>query len=252
MNPSRPPLKLIRSDEVFDTAVSKTEEEIGSRLVAALESCYNTIRQRYAEGIEIREYRRSDPKIGHIPPAVIVISSMPLKLRGNVIETKYGHFAKSRWNVDGRMLPEIMVSAEGLRREPRDVLGTLIHEAVHGACFDAGVQDVSRQDRYHNVVFRRAAEEIGLVVHEPMKTLGHSNTELPHGEHDDLVEELGPKLVAWREFDDTISLPEEHERWEVSLRCLCQPQRKIRIYRNIWDRGPVMCSVCETSFEEGY
>ena len=68
-----------------------------------------------------------------------------------------------------------MISGEGLRRTPRDVLGTLLHEAAHALADARGIKDTSRQGRYHNTKFKMLAEELGLTVdHDP--TIGWSVT----------------------------------------------------------------------------
>ena len=55
-----------------------------------------------------------------------------------------------------------MISGEGLRRSPREVLGTLLHEAAHALAHARGIKDTSRQGRYHNKHFKTLAEELGL------------------------------------------------------------------------------------------
>ena len=73
---------------------------------------------------------------------------------------------------------EIMVSGEGLRRDPRSVLGTLLHEAAHALAAARGIQDTSRQGRYHNRKFQAHAAELGIdTEHDPK--LGWSITTVP-------------------------------------------------------------------------
>ena len=71
-----------------------------------------------------------------------------------------------------------MISGEGLGRTPRDVLGTLLHEAAHALAAVCGIKDTSRQGRYHNTKYKMLAEELGLTVaFEP--TIGWSITSVP-------------------------------------------------------------------------
>lgn len=218
--------------KVFKTAVLKSREDVGSQLVLALEESYSAIRRVHA---------LEHPDKPGVPEAVIVISSST---------EKYGHFARSRWNVDGDQLPEIMVSAEGLKREPRAVLGTLIHEAAHGLAAARGIQDVGgkNHNKYHNRKFRDLAEELHLDVLEPTKILGHSGTVLSEGKFDGLVEDLTPKLVAYREFDIVDKKPLRRRVREVSLRCRCP--RTVRVFPGVWEEGPILCGVCGDEFEE--
>jgi hypothetical protein len=83
------------------------------------------------------EIRRWHPDI---PPAVIIIAS---GTEGK--EARLGHHAPGRWNVAGQQYAEVMISGEGLRRTPRDVLGTLLHEAAHALAHARGIKDTSRQ-----------------------------------------------------------------------------------------------------------
>ena len=57
-----------------------------------------------------------------------------------------------------------MISGEGLRRTPDEVLGTLLHEAAHALAHARGIKDTSRQGRYHNKHFKTCAEQLGLAV----------------------------------------------------------------------------------------
>ena len=59
-----------------------------------------------------------------------------------------------------------MISGEGLARTPREVLGTLLHEAAHALAAARGITGTSRQGRYHNKKYARLADELGLDVAE--------------------------------------------------------------------------------------
>ena len=83
-----------------------------------------------------------------------------------------------RWAVEGARLPEVFVAGEGLGRGPVDILGTLLHEAVHALGHVRGIQDTSRQSRYHNRKFRDLAREVGLDVRE-VPVIGWSQTHVP-------------------------------------------------------------------------
>jgi hypothetical protein len=112
-----------------------------SLLVAALEHAWQTIRIRHPE----------------VPEAVLVVASGSEGKRLNL-----GHFAPHRWQVNGADRHEVLVGGEGLQRGPLEVLGTLLHEAAHGLAQARGVQDTSRQGRYHNRRYATLAHELGL------------------------------------------------------------------------------------------
>ena len=80
-----------------------------------------------------------------IPPVVIVIASGT-----DGKQARWGHHAPQRWRVGLEDRAEIMISGEGLKRGAPAVLGTLLHEAAHALAAARGIQDTSRQGRYHN------------------------------------------------------------------------------------------------------
>lgn len=214
---------------ITTAAVKPAElEEIGGLLVTTLEDSYNAIRRQHPE----------------IPPAVIIISSRPPKRNRQI----WGHFASSRWDVGGHKLSEIMISAEGLKRPPREVLATVVHEGAHGLCFARGIKDNSDSGRYHNEEFKKAAEELGMKV-ERADRGGWTITTLPEGKYDDLVQELSTDLVAYRETEITFSSTGAGGggRNEISYRCSCP--RKIRVYEGIFDQGPIFCGLCGDYFQ---
>src|SRR5215210_8679490 len=93
----------------FDTDTINT-----AGLVAALESCWASIRDRHPQ----------------VPAVVLVVASgSPSTARQQM---KWGHFARLRWQHGTTRLPEVLVSGEGLNRSPNDILITLLHEAAHG------------------------------------------------------------------------------------------------------------------------
>jgi hypothetical protein len=138
---------------------------VASRLVAALEGTWTAIRARHPE----------------VPEVVIVVAagSDPHARRLTL-----GHFAAGRWQLtqptSGQPAEraEVLVGGEGLRRAPTDVLGTLLHEAAHGLAHARGIQDTSRQGRYHNKRYAQLAGELGLQVAE-QAPVGWTATTVP-------------------------------------------------------------------------
>src|SRR5207249_8257073 len=115
-------------------------------LVAALEHAWAAIRDRHPE----------------VPAAVIIVGSgSPAKASQNL---RYGHFQGHAWQSGTDRLPEVMVSGEGLSRTPAEVFTTLLHEATHGLAHTRGVQDTSRQGRWHNKQFAKLAAELGMTT----------------------------------------------------------------------------------------
>ena len=96
---------------------------------------------------------------GQVPPVVIIIASGTERK-----QAVWGYHAPGRWVTGNEQRAEIMISGEGLRREPADVLGVLLHEAAHALAAARGIKDTSRQGRYHNTKYKTLAEELGLAV----------------------------------------------------------------------------------------
>lgn len=151
----------------------------GSGLVAALELVWEAIRGR----------------CGEVPEVVVVVAA-----GSEGKQLKLGHYAASRWHLDGGERAEVLVGGEGLRCGAVDVLGTLLHEAAHGLAQTRGVKDTSRGGRYHNRRYRALAEELGLEVAET-PPIGWSATTVPEATvagYAAAVAALNEALVLWR------------------------------------------------------
>jgi hypothetical protein len=172
---------------------------------------------------------------------------------------RHGHFAPARWRVDGRNLPEVMVSGEGLKRDPPEVLVTLVHEATHGVCHARGIVDTSRQGRYHNKKFAAVAKELGLVQREP----GTDAERALVASHGYTLCALDP-AVDWAPHLARLSALGKLHRWDEPIpaaaaeskarnghacKCECVPPRLIRVHVSTFDEGPIMCRVCGADFE---
>ena len=72
-------------------------------------------------------------------------------------------------SIDHKYFREINLSAEYMNRAAPEVLTTLLHEMCHLYNIQRGIQDTSRGGTYHNRVFKKAAEERGLVVEKDDK-----------------------------------------------------------------------------------
>jgi len=79
----------------------------------------------------------------------------------------WGHFAPNAWTADGAPRHEIMIASECLAAGADQVLQTVVHEAVHALAEARGIQETSRQGRYHNRKFVKLAEELGMTYDDP-------------------------------------------------------------------------------------
>jgi hypothetical protein len=198
-----------------------------SVLVAALERTWQTIRTRHPE----------------VPEAVLVVASGAEGKRLNL-----GHFAPHRWQVNGADRHEVLVGGEGLQRGPTDVLGTLLHEATHGLAQARGVQDTSRQGRYHNRRYAQLARELGLEV-ASVQPIGWSATTVPEstaGAYAGQLEGLAAALVLWRRQEHRSSAG---TRSRNLLACTCACGRRIRAAKATLAEASILCALCEDPFQ---
>jgi hypothetical protein len=201
---------------------------ISPRLVTALDRAWSSIRARHPD----------------VPEVVITLGS-----GSGGKSLKLGHFAAERWQRAGDRLPEMFIGGEGLARGARPVLGTLLHEAAHGVATTRGIQDTSRQGRFHNTRFRALAGELGLVV-EQTASIGWSATKVPDTTatlYRADLRRLGAALVAYRHGEGTSGLGGRvSSNNGVAARCECG--RRIRVAEAVLAAGPIICSLCSTPF----
>jgi hypothetical protein len=198
-----------------------------SLLVAALEQTWQTIRSRHPE----------------VPEAVLVVASGADGKRLHL-----GHFAPHCWQVAGANRHEVLVGGEGLQRSPVDVLGTLLHEAAHGLAQARGVQDTSRQGRYHNRRYATLAGELGLTVAQ-VNPIGWSVTTVPDttaAAYADPLKDLAAALVLWRRHEHRIGTG---PRSRNLLAASCGCGRRIRVPRATLAEAPILCGACAQPFQ---
>lgn len=184
---------------------------------------------------------------------------------------KLGHFAASVWTGENGDVHELFVGAEGLSRGAQALMGTLLHEAGHAMAEARGIQDTSRQGRYHNKNFKAIAESMGIIV-EHSESLGWSTTTMPDETaklYAEALMDLDAAMVAYRYglegfltglptgttgvTGGTIRLPKgkagrTSSNNGVSASCNCG--RKIRVSRSTFELAEIVCSACGEAFTE--
>jgi hypothetical protein len=199
-----------------------------SVLVAALERAWAAIRRRHPQ----------------VPEVVMAVASGSVGRRG---ELKLGHFADRRWTVATSERPELFVGGEGLAAGPVEVLGTLLHEAAHGLAATRGVQDTSRQGRYHNRRYATLARELGLTV-QRAGSRGWTATTVPaetQAVYAAVLDDLGRALVLWRRAEH----PGHRKRASNLLAAVCPCGRRIRAARSTLAQASVLCGRCGGPFQ---
>ena len=178
------------------------------------------------------------------PPVVIIIAS---GTGGK--HTRLGHHAPGRWNVAGEQRAEIMISGEGLRRSAREVLGTLLHEAAHALAAERGIQDTSRQGRYHNTRYAQLAQELGIEVGKN-PSLGWSLTTVPDHTARDYaaqIRALQDAMILWRQAETPTGTTRRASNGFIAAVCPCG--RTIRAAASTLAAAPITCEACGGCFE---
>jgi hypothetical protein len=207
----------------------KTNNGISAPLVAAIESVWATIRMHHED----------------VPEVVVTLAS------GTTTKgMKLGHFSPERWMRGEEAVHELFVGGEGLSRGGRDVLGTLLHEAAHGAARARGINDTSRQGRYHNTKFKAIAEEFGLTL-ELDKSIGWSLTTVPDNtaaQYAAAVRQLDATITAYRRAE-VIGAGDGRKNNNNGKAATCGCGRKIRASLAVLTAGPIICGLCGEEFE---
>jgi hypothetical protein len=207
---------------------TRPSSNAASVLVAALERAWTAIRRRHPE----------------VPEVVMAVASGSVGRRG---ELKLGHFADRRWTVATAERPELFVGGEGLAAGAAEVLGTLLHEAAHGLAATRGIQDTSRQGRYHNRRYATLARELGLTV-QRAGSRGWTTTAVPaqtETAYAAVVDDLARALVLWRRAEHL----GRGKPTRNLLAAVCGCGRRIRAARSTLAQAPVLCGRCGGPFQ---
>jgi hypothetical protein len=229
-----------------------TENHTGSTVVALLERVWGRIRENHPE----------------LPEVVIITGS------GLIGGSKWGHFRADGWKADQERRHELFLAGEALAKGARQVLQTMIHEAAHTISKVRGIQDTSRQGRWHNKEFKKAAEELGLEHKAASADSSHGYsfvtlTERTVEKYADLLEELDREikltchLPLWlggsADEDDkggekiTGKAPkgEDEKKTQsgpIKATCNCEEPNIIRASRKVLDKRVISCEDCDSVF----
>jgi hypothetical protein len=207
---------------------NRTTSQAASRILKVLEETW----------LEIRRWHPD------IPPAVIIIASGT-----DGKNPRWGHHAPGRWNVAGQQYAEVMISGEGLRRTPEEVLGTLLHEAAHALAHARGINDTSRQGRYHNKHYKTCAEEIGLAVtHDDRNGWSASTiTDVTRIAYARQLAGLAQAMTMWRHGETTTGSATKRNSNLIAAVCPCG--RSIRVAASTLAEAPITCQACGSDFQ---
>ena len=207
---------------------TRNGSEAASRILKVLEDTW----------LEIRRWHPD------IPPAVIIIASGT-----DGKHPRWGHHAPGRWNVAGQQYAEVMISGEGLRRTPEEVLGTLLHEAAHALAHARGIKDTSRQGRYHNKHFKTHAEQIGLAVEHDQRNGWSASTitDVTKIAYARQLRDLAEAMTLWR-HGETATGPATRRNTNL-IAAICPCGRSIRLAASTLAEAPITCQACGQDFQ---
>lgn len=174
-----------------------------------------------------------------------------------------GWFDQEAWVHSARVIPEIVINADYLDRDPEDLLTTGLHEAAHAFAAANEIQDTSRGGRYHNRRFAEIAEKIGLEVRADLSIgcITPGLSEVGRCRYADLLPELHRALGLVRVRDlhltprgaghgsnsTTIKGPRPSEKY-VFVGCACRTARGRpyigRYAQGSWRPDVLVCQAC--------
>lgn len=165
-----------------------------------------------------------------------------------------GHYWQESWTTrDNGSLDEVHVSSHILAEGAESVFRTLLHEACHSIAITRGVQDTSRQNRYHNGEFSKLAWELGLVTVAD-RAIGCVTTAMsPKAQNRfrNPLSELADALDLWQDQGVYATLRVGKPKTTKSVKLVCpECERIIRASRSCVDFGPITCGVCLCWFME--
>lgn len=203
-------------------------ENVSSPLVKAIEQTWRAIQRRHND----------------VPEVVVTLAS-GTSARG----MKFGHFAADRWLRGEDAIHELFIGGEGLARGGVGTIGTLLHEAGHAAAAARGIQDTSRQGRYHNKRFKVIAESFGLTLDHD-SSIGWSVTTVPDATaaiYAAEIRRLDAAITAHRRAEMTGAGGRTSNNNGKAAECSCG--RKIRASVTVLEAGPIICGICGEEFE---
>ena len=238
-----------------------TREMTGSAVVKLLERVHDRIRQNHPE-----------------VPEVVIVTGAGIGFGGG----KWGHFRPQGWTAQNgedkaTHIHEMFMAGETLAKGSRQVLQTMLHESAHALAEHRGEKDTSRQGRWHNQVFRKTAQELGLEYkgEKADKTLGFSQVTLTAEtveEYKDLLDALDAeihlmvRLPGWLGGTSGNDEDDENNGGEnmgkapktgpatssnnVKLTCECEEPNIIRASKKVAAKMVVRCDDCESLFAE--
>ena len=152
-------------------------------------------------------------------------------------------FKRQDTEQDTKPLNSIVLSSHTLQENPYE---TLTHETAHYYNFINGIQDTSKNGKYHNKKFKTQAEKMLLEV-EKDKQRGFAYTTETTA-FKEMLKDFMPSQNAFLIFQNTQEKEIKPKSRLLLFECSCES--KIRTARNQDKPLKAVCSYCNTEFKE--
>lgn len=197
--------------------------------------------------------RRNNPELG---PVMIVTGRRRHKSEKSI----RGQHCRDTWHVHDQeeRAAEVWVSGERLAEGGREVMQTLLHEAAHELARIRKQKDASNKNRYHNKIFVKNAEELGLKgpATSGGPALGYSNCTIT----DDTAEVYGKEISDLDEACKTFVAPTldledlKVKKPSIKAYCECPDENYVTWSKKLQKRSeelglpPLLCGICRQAF----
>jgi hypothetical protein len=137
--------------------------------------------------------------------------------------------------------------AEDVNAAADQLLAWLLHMAAHGIAEADGKITTSREGRYHDQAFARAAAQLGLPPFVS-PTAGWPIDRKVLAEYRPVLTELRRVLRKWEPPATPVSAARHSSRNGVAVFCQCDPPRRVRVMESTLELGPITCTICGAEF----
>jgi len=184
-------------------------------------------------------------------PAVITVYRHDSgTLRGYFHESQFISRQAEREDGDPQRWDEIQIDSTILQEPARQVLCTLLHEACHSMATHRGIQDTSRQGRYHNRNFAELAQEVGLTT-STLSGIGVVTPDVADAtaqRYATVLQDLAETLTLYQE--PKVRAPKGKGKKSRMVKATCPGcDRIIRASQKTFDAGAIVCQPCATDFQ---
>jgi hypothetical protein len=184
-------------------------------------------------------------------PAVITVYRHDSGLiRGYFFKSQFISRQAEREKGDPRRWDEIQIDSTILQEPARQILRTLLHEACHSIASRRGIQDTSRQGRYHNKHFAELAQEVGLNTStEPgIGVVTPDISPATAQRYATVLQELEEALTLYQEPRSRGARGKRKTTRMIKATCP-QCERIIRASQKTFDAGAIVCQPCAALFQ---